>query len=257
MTHMDKNQREARRRQEDRALNRGLMWVGGAIVLEFLLLLVNRYYIHFKTSEIDLAIALRTVLQVLRIAGAVAGIAALVWAVLRFRKSEKTGLPLVLALACGALAVCAHITMAFQDSGVRMLFLMVPAWAGLALIYYLYQREFFLGAVASGLSILGLWFVRYGSRFSLETVLTLVGVLVVAAAALWLKKNNGVLKQGESEIRILSKNTSYPLILASCLVGLLVQLAAMALGANLAYYLMFAMVAWLFALLVYYTVKLM
>ena len=39
--------------------------------------------------------------------------------------------------------------------------------------------------------------------------------------------------------------------------GLLVQLAAMALGANLAYYLMFAMVAWLFALLVYYTVKLM
>ena len=71
------------------------------------------------------------------------------------------------------------------------------------------------------------------------------------------KRCSAVLKQGESEIRILSKNTSYPLILASCLVGLLVQLAAMALGANLAYYLMFAMVAWLFALLVYYTVKLM
>ena len=53
------------------------------------------------------------------------------------------------------------------------------------------------------------------------------------------------------------KNTSYPLILASCLVGLLALLAAVALGANIAYYLMFAMVAWLFALLVYYTVKLM
>lgn len=257
MTHMDKNQREARRRQEDQALNRGLMWVGGAIVLELLLLLVNRYYINFKVSEVDQAIMVRNALGVLRIAGTAVGILALVWAVLRFRKEQKTGLPLVLALACGALAICAHITIAFQAAGVQMLFLMVPAWAGLALIYYLYQREFFLGAVASGLSILGLWFVRCGVRVGLETVLTLVGVLLVAGAALWLKKNNGVLKQGERKIRLMPKNTSYPLILASCLVGLLALLAAVALGANIAYYLMFAMVAWLFALLVYYTVKLM
>lgn len=254
---MDKNQREARRRQEDQALNRGLMWVGGAIVLEFLLLLVNRYYINFRVSEVDLAEMILNTLKVLRIAGAVVGVLAMVWTVLRFRKGQKTGLTLVLALACGALAVCAHITLAFRDAGVQMLFLMVPAWAGLALIYYLYQREFFLGAVASGLSILGLWFVRCGVRVGLETILTLVGVLLVAAAALWLKKNNGVWKQGEREVRLMPKKTSYPLILASCLVGLLALLAAIALGANLAYYLIFAMVAWLFALLVYYTVKLM
>ena len=99
--------------------------------------------------------------------------------------------------------------------------------------------------------------MRCGVRVGLETVLTLVGVLLVAGAALWLKKNNGVLKQGERKIRLMPKNTSYPLILASCLVGLLALLAAVALGANIAYYLMFAMVAWLFALLVYYTVKLM
>ena len=47
---MDKNQREARRRQEDKAFNRGLLWVGGAIVLELLMLLVNRYYIHFELN---------------------------------------------------------------------------------------------------------------------------------------------------------------------------------------------------------------
>ena len=238
-------------------MNRGLMWVGGAVVLEFLLLLVNRYYINFRVSEVDLAVMIRSALGILRIAGVVAGAAALIWAVLRFRKGQKNGLPLVLALICGALAVCSHITVVFQASGIQMLFLMVPAWAGLALIYYLYQREFFLGAVASGLSILGLWFVRSGVRVGLETVLTLVGVLLVAAAALWLKKNNGVWKQGESEVRLMPKKTSYPLILASCLVGLVALLAAIALGANLAYYLIFAMVAWLFALLVYYTVKLM
>ena len=38
---MDKNQREERRRQEDIALNRGLLWVGAAILMELLLMLVN------------------------------------------------------------------------------------------------------------------------------------------------------------------------------------------------------------------------
>ena len=37
---MDKKQREARRHQEDMALNQGLLWVGAAIILEFLLLLI-------------------------------------------------------------------------------------------------------------------------------------------------------------------------------------------------------------------------
>ena len=41
---MDKNQREERRRQEDIALNRGLLWVGAAILMELLLMLVNKYY---------------------------------------------------------------------------------------------------------------------------------------------------------------------------------------------------------------------
>ena len=44
---MDKNQREERRRQEDIALNRGLLWVGAAILMELLLMLVNKYYINY------------------------------------------------------------------------------------------------------------------------------------------------------------------------------------------------------------------
>ena len=43
---MDKKQREARRHQEDIALQRGLLWVVGAVVLEALLVLVNRFYIN-------------------------------------------------------------------------------------------------------------------------------------------------------------------------------------------------------------------
>ena len=42
-----------------------------------------------------------------------------------------------------------------------------------------------------------------------------------------------------------------------CLGMLCAGLAALVLGSTVAYYLIFAMVAWLFALLVYYTVKMM
>lgn len=254
---MDKNQREARRRQEDRALNRGLLWVAGAIVLEALLLFVNRYYINILTSEINFAIVLRNVMAVVRIAGGVVGLASLVWAALRFKKGEAFTLFTVIGLVCWALAVCAHVVLVFDKPGMQMLFLLVPAWAGLALVYYLYQREFFLGVVASGMAAVGLWFIRYGG-LGIESGLMLVGVVLVAALALWLKKSGGVIRRSpEEEIRIMPKNTSYALILASCLVGLATLLAAVLLGSGVAYYLLFLMVAWMFVLLVYYTVKLM
>lgn len=254
---MDKNQREARRRQEDRALNRGLLWVAGAILLEALLLFVNRYYINILTSEVDFAIMLRSVMKVVRIAGAVVGAVSLVWAALQFKKGGKVTLPTVVGLACMALAVCAHVILAFDKSGMQMLFLLVPAWAGLALVYYLYQREFFLAATASGLAAVGLWFIRFGGM-GFEAGLTLVGIILVAAIALWLKKSGGVVRRSSGEeVQIMAKNTSYALILASCLVGVVALAVALLLGGIIAYYLIFAMVAWMFVLLVYYTVKLM
>ena len=256
---MDKNQREARRRQEDKAFNRGLLWVGGAIVLELLMLLVNRYYIHFYVSEATQATIAFTLLTGIRIGGLVVGIVCFLWAIFRFWKGGKLGLPIVLALACGALVICAHVSLAFREPGVQMLFLLVPAWAGLALVYYLYQREFFLAAAASGLSILGLWFVRYrGGVLSLESGLVLAGLLVILVCALWLKKSGGVVRrEGGQEVRLLPRNASYWPALISCGVGLAAVVVSLVLGASVAYYLIFAMIAWLFGLLVYYTVKLM
>ena len=256
--HMDKNEREVRRRQEDKAFNRGLLWVAGAIVLELLMLLVNRYYIHFYVSEVTQATIALNVLTGIRIGGIVAGAVCLVWALLRFWRGGKVTLPVVLTLVCGALVICAHVTLKFQEPGVQMLFLLVPAWAGLALVYYLDQREFFLAASASGLAVLGLWFVRYSGRLSLETVLVLVGLVLIGVCVLWLKKQDGVVRRaGGQEVRLMPKHATYAAALASCVAGLVVVVAALVLGANIAYYLIFAMVAWLFGLLVYYTVKLM
>ena len=73
-----------------------------------------------------------------------------------------------------------------------------------------------------------------------------------------LKKNGGKVqcKDGKS-VRVLSKKTSYPVILASCCAGVATMILSLVLGGVVAYYLIYVMIAWLFALLVYYTVKMM
>ena len=47
------------------------------------------------------------------------------------------------------------------------------------------------------------------------------------------------------------------MVLASCVAAIVMQALAIVAGSAVAYYLIFAMGAWLFALLVYYTVKLL
>lgn len=62
-----KEQQMQRERQEDVVLNKVLWWIVGAVVLEFLLLLLNRFYSYYTPDGIALAQALRTVFTVLGI----------------------------------------------------------------------------------------------------------------------------------------------------------------------------------------------
>jgi len=255
---MDKKQREARRHQEDIALQRGLLWVVGAIVLEALLVLVNRFYVNYSLSEagVQTYLALHQVMCALRLAAPVAAVLALVWTGWQLKQDKKFGLPLILAIALAAVSVCAHVAIKYRGPGMSMLYWLVIAWAVLAMVFYIYQREFFLGASACGMSVLALWFVRYGVSGRPETILILAAIAVVTAAALWLKKSGGALP-GKKPVQFLPENTNYVVLLATCAASLVAVIAAMIVGAAVAYYLMFVMVAWLFALFVYYTVKLM
>lgn len=256
---MNYNEREAQRRQEDRNLNRALIWVGAAIILEFFLVLVNRYYINYRTTteSINMALAFHAGLTGLRIIMLAALVICLVWTVMRVYKGRKTGLPLTLLSGSCVLLVCSHIILTFRDAGVRMLFWLVPAWAALVLVYYLYQREFFLSAVVSGLGLMGLWFVRHAGGMSPYTIGVVVLILLLAAVMLWMKTHQGRLIVREGVKRVLPAEAGYALMFVSCAVSLAAIAAAIILGGAVSYYLLFAMVAWLFALLVYYTVKMM
>lgn len=258
---MDKKQREAqeaRRRQEDIALQRGLLWVVGAVVLEALLVLLNRFYINYPLSEsgVNTFLALHEALKVVRPVAAAAAVLALLWAGWQLKQGKKFVLPLVAAIALAAVTICVHVAVKYRADGMSMLYWLVIAWAVLAMVFYIYQREFFLGASACGMSVLALWFVRFGAASRPETVLIAAAIIVVGMVSLWLKKSDGMLP-GKEPIQFLPKKTNYAVLLVTCLVSLAAVVVALLAGDTVAYYLMFVMVAWLFALFVYYTVKLM
>ena len=256
---MDKKQREARRQQEDIALQRGLLWVVGAIVLEALLVLLNRFYfdpVLGNQTDVQIYLTLHDVLPIARMVVFAALALALLWTAWQLKQKKKYTLPLVLTIALAAVTTCIHVVIKYENDGMSMLYWLVIAWAVLAMVFYIYQREFFLGASACGMSVLALWFVRFGAAGRPEALLILAAILVVTLAVIWLKKNDGALPGTES-IQFLPKKTAYGVLLTTCLASLAAVLVAMLAGGTLAYYLMYVMVAWLFALFVYYTVKLM
>ena len=156
--------------------------------MELLLMLVNKYYINYYSTveSINMVYAFDAGLKAVRIVALIALAASAVWCFLRFSREGRTGtMPLVLVAAFSAVTAIAHITICFKDAGVRMLFLLVPAWAALALVYYLYQREFFYSAFYTGLGTMLLWMLRHkdstvdpsSSRLTTYVFLAIVAIL--------------------------------------------------------------------------------
>lgn len=249
----------AQSRREDEVLNRALLWIGGAAVMILLLLLTNRYYIRYRTSEVAIAAALaRVILPAVSVVGLAACVVGILLARGRFKKGQSMKWPVTLAVFCGTLAVTAGVVWRFQGTGVQVMCAVIPSAAVLALVYYLFQREFFAIAVLTGTGIAGLWLIRRAGgahTVILYGYLVLAAVLLVAAVLLTHKlQAAGGLWNGK---RILAKNAAYTMIYVTCAVVAVLLLAALVAGTGAAYYLMFPAVGWLVVMAVYFTVKLM
>ena len=95
-----------------------------------------------------------------------------------------------------------------------------------------------------------------GSGCGCLIAIAVVVVLVLLTLGLFLlKKKDGLFQLGKGKARLLPAEANYSLIFLSFVVSLVVIALAAFVGGSMAYYLLYAMVAWLFALLVYYTVK--
>lgn len=257
---MDKRKKE-KKAQEDQALNRVLMWFGGAVLLEFLVLLLNRFYVNFDASGIELAYGLARFLKVMVWVGFACAGASLLWALLWWRKGKKTFWPAALTVIWLALGICALVAALWRAVGVQFLYVIVPVVAVLALIYYLYQREFFMVGVLGALGLFALWSYRKlvtSQPGAVYVIFAVIAALTLVAAALLfiLQRGKGCLPGGKG-LRVLSAKANYALLYLGCLVNAVSLICALVLGLGAAYILLFVVVAWLFAVAIYYTVRLM
>ena len=249
-----------RERQEDIVFNKMLLWLVGAVVAEVVILLVNRFYIHTRPDEMGAVLVLNKLLLAFPVIGIVAFALCLFWRA-QVRKGGKSGdIPLVIGGTLLGIGICGLLLRLFGTTGAGVVLAIVPAIAVIILIYYLYQKEFFGCAILGALSILGLWVYRIagsGSTYILCLILTVVVAAVGVALSLKLKKTDGVLTVKGREIALLTPDAAYKAFYVSAIVGLVLLLAPLALGAAVAYYSIWVIIAGLFILAVYFTSKLM
>lgn len=256
---MKQEERKAKKQREDQALNRVLWWFGGAVVLEFFLLILNRYYIGFDVEGIAAARGLALFLRGLAVVSLVCAVAGGVWWHKRRVAKGATLAPGGCCVVSAAVCVSAVAAVLWPEAGVQIMYLAVPAVAVLALIFYLYQREFFLVALEGAMALLAMWGYRRFIHSSPVGAYVLCGV--VAAVALALLGLTELARRNGGEVRgfkLFGKQTvGLSLIYAGGGITLAAVAVALVAGATAAYVALFAVVAWLFATAVFYTVRLM
>lgn len=143
---------------------------------------------------------------------------------------------------------------------IRWLTVLVPVVAVLAMVYYLFQRDFFCLTVisAGGILCLQLYRKMFLSHLTLLRCGYVLAFLLLAAAVVVLI----LLQRGKRPLplhidSLVPRDSNFPLLYVTC--GLNAVLLALTLvwGSTAAYYLVFVLVAWLFITAVYYIVKLM
>ncbi|MEG2000150.1 MAG: hypothetical protein RR053_01980 [Evtepia sp.] len=259
-----KNSEQTSREQQDiEVLKRVLLWLGAAVILETIVLLVNRFYFHLRTNEMGALPTIDTILRVIPYVAVILCLALFLWAVIAKRKNPHCGISRLIGSAlCAAIAVSTFLFRYVGPATVQILQVLVPALAVLMLVYYLYQHEFFAISFLSGMAILGLWIFRSGSAkyqpfFYAYLAATLVIVLAVLVFSLVLKKNHGILHFRGKEIAVFGSKANYSVLFLTCALTAAVSLAVLAFGTTFAYYAIFAIVVWLFVMAVYFTVRLM
>lgn len=256
---MDKNTKRMkaeRARQEEAALNRILAWLAGGAVLEFILLLVNRRYSYADTWAI-----MQVVIKVMAVGGLALCVAGALWYGSARKKGAGTFAPAVCALFSAGLSLGGFAPWLLGRSGLRLAYIAVPVAVVLVLVYYLYQREFFLQACAAVLGLLGILAAGKGRDSSLAALVWLYAAAAVVLLALcaWVFRkaqgNVGKVVWKGKPLRLFTRETNYALLYAGAAVNAAVILAAV-LGAP-SIFLYGVAAAWLLVMAVYYTVKLM
>ena len=253
----DKGKREQRHEQEDATFNKMLLWLLGAIVAELLVMLVKQIYVDCWAG-VTVANVLQNVFHVFAFLGVALTAACVVWAVLNYRKGEPAVVPCICAAVAAGLWVLSVLGYNLYEIGMNIMMLLPAVAAVLIVVYFLYQRVFFLNTLITAGGLLALWTYRqyYMEHPTMIRLVFVTGfVLLAAALALSFLLRNGGGKLGG--LRVMPSGTGYLMTWITCGVTALTMVMALALGTAAGFYLLFALVAWEFVQAVFYTVRLM
>lgn len=247
---------------EDRAFAQMMLWVATAVVVEVVMALLNRFYVHARVSELGFKVPMYKVLTAFPIVGTILFVVFLAAAVKIHRSDSLHDGTLQAAVACGFLCMgFGGLLLRNMETAIApMVLVVVPALGVLMIVYYIYQREFFASVLLGGLGLLGLWMFRAfgtGRLYYGCLILALVVAVVGVALARKAKAGDGVITLGGREVQLLQPEAVYLAFFLTVVVTLVLLLAPLALGTAMAYYGIWIMAAWLFILAVYFTSRLM
>ena len=254
---IDKNKREQRHEQEDATFNKMLLWLVGAVAVELFILLTKKVYLEL-IAGVAVAAALHMFFRVFSFLGAALTAAGIVWAVLSFRKGKSVTVPCSCAAVAAGLWVLAALSYFLYDFGMSIVMLLPAVGAALILVYFLYQRIFFLNALLTAGGLLVLWLHRqYFTNHPTVIRLFFAAEFALLAAGLVLSllffRSGGKL----GSLQVMPPDTVYLMTWITCGVTALALGLTLALGAAVGFYLLFGLVAWVFIQAVFYTVQLM
>lgn len=259
MSKDEKDLKALRDLQELEILRRVLFWLGAAVLLEALVLLANRFTFH----QINTMLTMVQILGALQYVGILLGLGFLAWAVAGRRKHPKSGICRIISAAFFAsTSVIAFLFLHVGMSCISILLVGIPAMGGLIMIFYLYQREFFILAAISGMGMLGLWIFRSASAsyltfYYVYAVVVVLLALAVILLSLRVQKEHGALIWGKHTLGIVQSDANYKSVWLSCALVMAFLLVSPFLGAVFAYYAFLALVVWIFVMAVYFTSRLM
>lgn len=253
----EKGKREQRHDKEDATFNKMLFWLAGAVVAELVIMLLDRIYVNRLLGSAG-QVALMYFFRVFLFLGAALVVAGAVWAVMRARGGKGVALPCACTAAAAGLWAVSVLAHFLFDVGLRIAMVLPALAAVLIVVFFLYQRVFFYNTMLAGGGLVALWLYRqyYLEHPTMITVLFVAGFVALAVALVLsfvLRGSGGKL----GGLRVVPADTSYLLTWITCVVTALVMALALVLGVAAAYYLLFALVAWLFIQAVFFTVKLM
>lgn len=246
--------REQRIAKNNRSLNCALSLFTAGFVAEFYFLLINQYFIKGTVSQV---VAASYFLEGVVWFGLVLAVVGLALIFLRKNPTRFVSAGRWLLVLGVFLTLSSQLMLKFYPAGTTAMCILVPVLMLLSVVFLLYQREFAVQALSLTLTIAAVALLNRGATVSTGLMYLLVGVcalviLALCALVFAAQKNGGALR-GE---QLFPAKADYRLMYGAAVFGLLLIVLSVAV-AGASYWALWAGAIPLFALAVWYTVKLL